>query len=106
MLLLYMFYRFGDIGSPGVFLLGGYLYLAIFNYTTLMDKSSFVLLTALIHSVSGIGIIAFTGDWFLLSEISQVLVYLAAGYFIGSFFITALMYKREMSSTPLKQAPL
>ena len=32
LLLLYMFGNFSEIGSPGVFLFGGYIYLAVFNH--------------------------------------------------------------------------
>lgn len=96
LLLLYMFGNFSEIGSPGVFLFGGYIYLAVFNYTTQMDKSPWSVYTAFLHSGAGISILLLTGDWFLISRLLPWSQYAIGAYFIISFLVTYMLYRKEM----------
>lgn len=94
-LMLYMFMYFKEIGFPGVFFLGGFIYISVFNYSTLMDGHRLAWLTSFIHTVIGIGIVFYTGDFFQTSAINTYLPYIMIGYFASSFTITMIVLKRE-----------
>ena len=93
--LLYMFMYFSEIGFPGVFLMGCFIYLSVFNYTTLMDGHRLAWLTSLIHTLSGICIILFKNDFFKISEVGDSMPYVMVGYFIISFIVTIFILKKE-----------
>jgi sterol desaturase/sphingolipid hydroxylase (fatty acid hydroxylase superfamily) len=71
MLLLMLIHFFGNIaaiGSPGIFLYGGYVFLAVYAYTELMDKNPIAWVWDLFKGVYTGSIIFITGDWFQLSK--------------------------------------
>lgn len=78
-----------DIGSPGVFIYGGFLFLVIYSYTTLMDKDSNAIWLEAIKSIVGLVIIYQTGDWFLIDTLVVGGTALVAGYFIISALAVA-----------------
>ncbi len=97
-IMLYMFVNFKDIGFPNVFYMGAFIYLSVYNYSSLMDKSKYTWLTSLLHSGVGLSIILITNDWFELTHYSIALVYALATFYLLSFFITLYFYKREIQS--------
>lgn len=94
-IMLYMFMYFAEIGFPGVFLMGGLIYLSVFNYSTLMDGHRLAWLTSLVYSMAGIAVVLFTGDFFNMSALAGVLPFVMIGYFVASFIATLLIMKRE-----------
>ncbi len=71
MLVLYVFYLFGNIaqiGSPGIFIYGAFIFLTVYAFTELMDKNPKAWIWEAIKSAAGIAIILTTGDWFGLDE--------------------------------------
>jgi len=96
-ILIFMFQKFGEIGTPGVFVLGAFIYLSVFNYTTLMDKHKLAWLTAFIHSVAGICLVFYGSEYLLLDEGYSILAFGIAGYFILSFLVTAFLINKENS---------
>ncbi len=94
-IMIYMFRYFKEIGFPGVFLLGGFIFLSVFNYTTLMDGHRLAWLTSFLHSIVGIAFVLYTGDFFHMSEVGVYLPYVMIGYFILSFMITLLVLRKE-----------
>lgn len=95
LLLMYLFVNFAEIGIPGVYLYGALIFISVFNYTTQMDKHHLSWLTALVYSLAGIGLVFYTGDFFLLSEISVYAPKAMMVYFVASFLITLFVLKRE-----------
>lgn len=70
MLLLMLIHFFGNIaaiGSPGIFLYGGYVFLSVYAYTELMDRNPQAWVWDLFKGIYAVGIIFSTGDWFQLS---------------------------------------
>lgn len=67
MLLLMVSYLFGNIskiGSPNIFIYGGFICLMVYAFTELMDRSAYAFIWELLKSAAGIGIIYYLGDWF------------------------------------------
>ena len=63
-LLVYFFLQIGNIGSPQIFIYGGFVFLSIFAYTELMDGSISGVILEVIKSILGLSLIYNTGDWF------------------------------------------
>ncbi len=84
---MYLFFRFAEIGFPGVLIYGLYLFVAVFSMTALMDKASYAWIAEFIKCmlVATILIIG-KGDWFGLTE-----VFPNGNYFVITFTICSLM---------------
>lgn len=86
MLMLFMFYNFGNIDTSELLLYGLNLFLGIYAYTSLMDYNKYALIPHLFYVGLGIYIVITTENWFGLNEFwsvgsTSVLIY---------FVITAL----------------
>lgn len=103
-LLTYFFASLGKIGSPGIFYYGGFLFLAIFAYTELMDRNPYAVWFEGIKSVLGLYLIYQAGgDWFGANQNWGVwFTYLVGAYFVLSVGMTVLFVEREIK-VPLQQ---
>ena len=68
---------------------GGFLFLAIFSFTTLMDKRPWAMWTEIATSLIGLTLIYLQGDWFLLNDWSPFGKYILAGWFVVSAGVSA-----------------
>ena len=89
LLISYLFANIADIGSPGMFIYGGFIFLYIYAYTELMDRNSYALIWELLKNITGIAIIYYLGDWFGASAYFSWLNIVLILYFIASSLITA-----------------
>lgn len=92
-LLLFLSYLFGnlaDIGIPGIFLYGGFIFLSVYALTELMDRNPNAWAWELLKTTFGVYLIVTQGGWFGLevhiSGVSAVLF----GYFGLSLLISIL----------------
>jgi alkylglycerol monooxygenase len=84
--LSYFFANIAKIGSPGMFIYGGFVFLFVYAITELMDNNPNSWKWELSKSLYGIGMLYFTGDWFGLNQ------YIAAGnYLIITYFFVSLI---------------
>lgn len=97
LLMMYLFNRLGDIGWPSVLIYGGFLFLAIFSFTTLMDKRSWALWTEAATAVIGLSLIYLQGDWFLLNDWTPFGKYILAGWFLTSAAVSAWFVFSEIN---------
>ncbi|MCE2611435.1 sterol desaturase family protein [Flavobacteriaceae bacterium D16] len=67
MLLLFMFYNYSAIGFDGLMLFGLYVFVGIYGYTALMDRSKTAVWIETIRGIAGVALIWYTGDWFGLN---------------------------------------
>ncbi len=81
-LMLFMFYNYSDIGFNGLLLFGANVFLSIYGYTTLMDRSTWAVWIEIFRGLAGLAIIAQTGDWFGLNTYLSWGSLLVAGYFL------------------------
>jgi len=103
-LLTYFFASLGKIGSPGIFYYGGFLFLAIFAYTELMDRNPHAVWLEGIKSALGLYLIYQAGgDWFGANQNwGAWFTYLVGAYFVLSVVMTVLFVEREIK-VPLQQ---
>jgi alkylglycerol monooxygenase len=93
--LLFISYLFGNIAlinkldGSYIYLYGVFVFLSVYAYTELMDQHPFALLWELIKNACGIGIIAYTGDWFGISQYSSSIKYVVITYFFTASFVTS-----------------
>ena len=85
----YLFYNIANIGSPQIFIYGAFLFLMVYAYTELMDRSNLALLFEMIKNCFGFYIIYSTNDWFKVSLIIPNIHYFLYSYFILSALITS-----------------
>ncbi len=88
-LISYFFANLSAIGSPGIFIYGGFVFLIVFSYSELMDRNPYALLYETLKNLAGLFIIYYTGNWFGISTQIPWAVYAISAYFILSTLVTA-----------------
>ena len=86
-LLIFVSYLFGNIakiGSPNIFIYGGFLFLFVYAFTDFMDKNKSAFVWELVKNIFGIFVIFYFGDWFGSDRFSPLIKYILTGYFIAS----------------------
>jgi len=85
--LLLMFWLFNQISVmdiPGMLSYGAFLFVSVFSYTTLMDKSRWAVVTEVVRTAFGFGLVWWQGgDWFGLGAVGT--------YFLTGFLLTSLL---------------
>ena len=93
-LLLFMFYNYGEIGFDGLLLYGAFVFLGIYGYTSLMDRAKYAVGIEVFRSLAGMALIIMTGDWFGINDLIDGAGYVVFGYFlitlIGGVYFTFL----------------
>ena len=95
-LLLFVSYLFGNIaiiGSPGMFVYGGFIFLFVYALTELMDGSRYAIVWELAKLLLATGMLYTTGDWFGAGETFAPVKYILPAYFILSIAATAWFTK-------------
>jgi hypothetical protein len=97
-LLTYFFANLASIGSPNIFYYGGFLFVAIFAYTELMDRNPYALLFELLKSALGFYFIyQGGGDWFgSNTSWGAWVVYFVGTYLVLSVLLTARFVQHEI----------
>ena len=100
--LLFVSYLFGSIAvinklNPwDIYIYGLFVFLSVYAFTDLMDKNRSAFIFEFIKNILGLGIVAYTGDWFGLKQWQPFLLYLVIAYFIISTLLTAwFSYQNE-----------
>lgn len=83
-LMLFMFYNYGNIGFNNLLIYGAIVFLGIYAYTSLMDKSKYAILFESTRTILGLGIIYTTSDWFGVNSFITYGSIVVAAYFIAS----------------------
>ncbi len=68
LLLLFMFYSYSVIGFDGLLLFGAFVFVGIYGYSSLMDRSRVAVFIEVARGLFGIGLIVYTGGWFGLDS--------------------------------------
>jgi hypothetical protein len=96
-LLIYFFAFIGRIGSPGIFLYGAFIFVAIYAYTELMDRNPYAKWFETIKSAFGLYLIWQSGDWFgARGNVGVWYVYLVGGYCVLSVAVVFWLVEREV----------
>jgi alkylglycerol monooxygenase len=84
----YLFGSVAKIGSPGIFVYGGFIFLSVYAITDLMDKNRVSIFWEALKNGLGIAIIYWRGDWFGANNISLIISKILIVYFIFSTIVT------------------
>ncbi|KYP14977.1 MAG: sterol desaturase [Flavihumibacter sp. CACIAM 22H1] len=99
--LLFISYLFGyiaQIGAPGIFVYGFFIFLMVYAYTELMDNHKNALYWELGKSLLGLSLLYVQGDWFGAATLSPVIPLLLGVYFIGSPLVVAYFIRHPKTS--------
>jgi sterol desaturase/sphingolipid hydroxylase (fatty acid hydroxylase superfamily) len=80
--LLFMFFNYGTIGFEGLLVFGAFVFVGIYGYTTLMDRTSYAVWIEVIRGFAGLGFIFITKDWFGINSYLSFGSLLVASYFM------------------------
>lgn len=80
----YLFANIAIIGSPQIFIYGGFILLSVYALTELMDKDTYAIIWEMARDLMGIGLIYYYGDWFGASRYGIIVNYFLLFYFIAS----------------------
>lgn len=95
LLISYLFANIARIGSPDMFIYGAFVFLSVYAYTELMDRSRYAILFEGIKNIFGLLIIYKKDDWFGLNEQIPYANYFLIGYFIAATLITGWFVNRH-----------
>lgn len=100
-LMFFLFNRIAAIGFPGMLWYGAFLFVSVYSYTTLLDRSRWALLTEFLRAAFGIGLMAWQGgDWFGLNALLPGAVYGLAAYFLLSLGVVVYFSGSERLQNP------
>ncbi|MGI9552825.1 MAG: sterol desaturase family protein [Aurantibacter sp.] len=85
-LLLFMFYNYSNIGFNGLLLFGAFVFVGIYGYTSLMDRTRYAVWIEVLRAVLGIGLILASGDWFGINSYLSWGSLLVVFYFLITLF--------------------
>jgi sterol desaturase/sphingolipid hydroxylase (fatty acid hydroxylase superfamily) len=81
-LLLFMFYNYGNIGFTGLLQFGGFVFIGIYGYTSLMDRAIYAGAIEVVRAVAAMVLIVITGDWFGIDSLLNGGSLVVFGYFL------------------------
>lgn len=80
----YLFGQIADIGSPGIFYYGGFVFFHVYAMSEFMDRSPYAWVWEITKSMYGSAILYVQGDWFGMNAYASFANYILAAYFIIS----------------------
>jgi sterol desaturase/sphingolipid hydroxylase (fatty acid hydroxylase superfamily) len=99
LLLSYLFGNLADVGAPGIFYYGGFVFLTVYSYTELMDRNPNAWAWELLKVAYAMYFIVNSGDWFEMNKLLPGSVYIFAGYLVVSaIFSTWFSFRKEKHS--------
>ncbi|MFM7328237.1 MAG: sterol desaturase family protein [Bacteroidota bacterium] len=93
-LVLYLFGNIAQIGSPGLFWYGGFIFLSIFAYTEFLDRRSGAIWWEFLRAAVGLFLLFRTTDWFGAGGIHPVIPSVLLVYFVLSAIVTLVLVMR------------
>ncbi len=95
-LMFYLFNRIAAIGFPDMLIYGLFIFVSVFSYTTLLDRSKWALPAESVRLLFGLGLIwSQGGDWYGLGSLWPAALPFLVAYFVLSFAATAFFTKKE-----------
>lgn len=90
--LLFMFFNYGNIGFDGLLLFGAFIFVGIYGYTTLMDRTKYAVWIEIFRGVAGLALIFIAKDWFgvntFISWGSTVVILYFLATILGGIYFT------------------
>ena len=96
--LLFISYLFGNIaaiGSPNMFIYGAFVFLQVYAFTELMDRSKYAWIWETLKTIFGLSLLIQNNDWFGLSQYTSLAVPVLTGYFVLSLMVCLYFVLKE-----------
>lgn len=94
LLISYCFGNIATIGSPGIFIYGGFIFLQVYAFTDLMDRNRYAWVWESLKCILGFSILIRTGDWFGMHQFVS-----GASYMMATYLLLSLMASIYLSFT-------
>lgn len=99
-LMFYLFNHIADIEFISMLIYGSFLFISVYSYTTLLDKSKWALFTEAIRAAFGLALIVWQGSgWFGMEYLMPGMVNILALYFLSSLAVVAYFTKTECNTS-------
>ncbi len=99
--LLFLFYNYSNIEFNSLLLYGAFIFVGIYGYTTLMDRTKYAVWIELFRGFAGLIFIFLVNDWFGLNT------YISAGSaLIGLYFIITILGAIYFTYIENKELPI
>lgn len=85
-LVLFLFYNYSNIGFDDLIIFGAFIFVGIYGYTSLMDRTRYAVWIEVFRAVLGIGFILISGDWFGINSFLSWGSLAVSFYFLISLF--------------------
>lgn len=96
--LLFISYLFGNIaaiGSPNMFIYGAFVFLQVYAFTELMDRSKYAWIWETLKTIFGLSLLIQNNDWFGLSQYTSLAIPVLTGYFVLSLMVCLYFVLKE-----------
>lgn len=100
LLISYCFGNIATIGSPSIFIYGGFIFLQVYAFTDLMDRNKHAWIWESLKCILGIYILIRTGDWFGMNQLIHGATYIMATYLLFSLMASVYI---SFTESPWKQ---
>ncbi len=92
----YFFANIANIGTPNMFIYGGFVFIYVYALTELMDGNKYAVVWESLKMAIGITLIFYLGDWFGSNNLSPVIKYVLFVYLLVSAAITFLIQNKKL----------
>ena len=103
-LLLFMLYRFSEIDFPGLIIYGGFIFIGIYGYTSLMDGLRSAGWVEFARGIGGLSFILYFGGWFGIDALIPMGSATVALYFVAT--IVGGLYFGFFETPPNDPSPM
>jgi sterol desaturase/sphingolipid hydroxylase (fatty acid hydroxylase superfamily) len=97
-LMLFLISYIAAIPKSAIFVYASFIFLSVYSYTSLMDKSRYAWLTEMVRLIYALTIINFYGGWFMLDSVLPEATIILSIYFIFSAIVSLAFEYFEFKS--------
>ncbi|MFY0651472.1 MAG: sterol desaturase family protein [Cyclobacteriaceae bacterium] len=97
-MLLHLLIVLPDQSLVGIYLYGGFIFLSIFSFTTLMDRKKYALITEGLKSLMGLCLLLYLGNWFQIDKLIPFGSYVFGGFQVISFLVVWWFVRFELTT--------
>lgn len=94
----YFFGNLANIGSPGIFAYGLFMFVSVYSFSELLDQNPHAITWDGVRVASGFALMYWQGGWFGVDRLAPGGSSLMAGYLLFSFAATVLLVKYDVGT--------
>lgn len=99
LLITYFFDNIAKIGIPGIFIYGAFVFVSVYSYTELMDKSKFAFIYEGIRFAFAVTVVSISGSWFKIDDVIPNGTYIVMGCLAVSLLISIYFVTTEFKES-------